>query len=357
MSPEPPLRAWVRPPLTQGSVARQWQRIEERLEARGARHGRRWLWAGSLAGALALGGAALWVGARGGSSSAPPAAVAAIGSVLSLSDGSKISLDQGAELEVQRDEPRHVATALRSGAARFEVVPDAARSFTVVARGVEVRVVGTEFRVAVDGATEEVTVSVTKGIVEVRHPARPDDVKRLHPGESWSTRPAPARAEPPADAVPAQPPPAQPLATGTPAAPPAQGNAAAAPAAPSADAAQKLFDAANQARRAGDLARAATLYRQLVARHPGDARAQIAALELGRIEMERGQGTNAEDALKTAASSAAGSSVHEDALARLVRLYDGQGKRAACEEARRRYLTTYPSGVHVAAVKAACAPR
>ncbi|CAN94978.1 hypothetical protein predicted by Glimmer/Critica [Sorangium cellulosum So ce56] len=68
MNPEPPLRAWVRPPLTQGSAARQWQRIKERLEARGARHGRRWLWAGSLAGALALGAAALWVGARGGSS-------------------------------------------------------------------------------------------------------------------------------------------------------------------------------------------------------------------------------------------------------------------------------------------------
>src|SRR5690349_20508988 len=115
MNPEPPLRAWVRPPLTPGSVARQWQRIEERLDARSAQHGRRWLWAGSLAGALALGAGALWVGVRGGSSSAPPAAVAAVGSVLSLSDGSKISLEQGAELEVQRDEPRHIATALRSG--------------------------------------------------------------------------------------------------------------------------------------------------------------------------------------------------------------------------------------------------
>ncbi|WP_438021947.1 FecR domain-containing protein [Sorangium sp. So ce233] len=370
MNPEPPLREWVRPPVTQGSVARQWQRIEERLDAPGARHAPRWLWAGGLAGAIALGAAALWVGGRGGPEGAQPAAVAAAGSVLSLADGSTIALDQGAELEVQRDEPRHVAAVLRAGAARFEVVPDAARPFTVTARGVVVRVVGTAFRVAVDPASEEVTVAVSKGVVEVRHPARPGEVKRLHAGESWSTAAEPppagprddapaappegAPATPPEDAAALAPPAQPPAAAGSPAAPPAQGNAAPAT---SSDAAQKLFEAANQARRAGDLARAATLYRQLVAKHPSDARAQVAALELGRIEMERGKGSNAEDALKTAASSAAGSSVHEDALARLVRLYDSQEKRSACEDARRRYLATYPNGVHAAAVRSACAPR
>ncbi|MGK3992931.1 FecR domain-containing protein [Sorangium sp. So ce1024] len=382
MGHEPQLREWVRPPLTEGGVARQWQRIEERLDASGARLAPRWLWAGGLAGALALGAAALWVGGRGEPADAPTAAARASASVLSLSDGSTIALDEGAELDVQRDEPRHIAAVLRSGAARFDVAPDPARPFTVTARGVVVRVVGTAFRVAVDGASEEVSVAVTQGVVEVHHEARPGEVKRLRAGESWSTAPeaAPAtpQAEPPGDApppppegAPATPPegapatpqggtalarPAQPpAAAGSPGAPAAQGPAAAA--APGADAAQKLFEAANQARRAGDLERAAALYRQLVAKHPGDARAQIAALELGRIEMERGKGANAEDALRTAASSSAGSSVHEDALARLVRLYDSQGKRDACEEARRRYLATYPNGVHAAAVRSACGSR
>jgi hypothetical protein len=128
--------------------------------------------------------------------------------------------------------------------------------------------------------------------------------------------------------------------------------------------ARSLFESANQARRGGDLARASTLYRELTRRFPNDPRARVAALELGRIEMDRGRDRDrdhdpavAEQALRQASSAEAGSSVHEDALARLVQLYAAKGDARACQVAQARYLAAYPNGVHGAQVRAACAPR
>lgn len=275
------------------------------------------------------------------------------GSVVVLADGSRVMLDGDARLGMPINEPGRVATSLERGSALFDVVPDHERSFTVTVGDVEVRVVGTQFRVDRDPVSRAVTVAVVRGVVEVRSAAEPGEVHRLVAGESWTTPRAEAEPAPPispsARAPAAEP--AEPIVPGP--GPTAVRSAAA----PSEDA-RSLFEAANQARRSGDLVRAGAHYRELMRRYPSDPRARIAALELGRIEMDRGSDPAvAEQALRTASSAEAGSSVHEDALARLVQLYAAKGDTSACQAARARYLATYPSGVHGAQVRAACAPR
>jgi TolA-binding protein len=308
---------------------------------------------------MTLVGAALGLGALGVGLSRlqhVPDSVAlapAGGSVVVLADGSRVTLDGDARLEVPINEPAHVATSLERGSALFDVVPDHDRSFTVIVGEVEVRVVGTQFRVDRDPTSRTVTVAVIRGVVEVRNTAEPGEVHRLGAGESWST----PRAEvapslplsPSAGALAA--PSADPIVPGP---GPSTARSAAAPI----EDARSLFEAANQARRSGDLARASAHYRELMRRYPSDPRARIAALELGRLEMDRGSDPLvAEQALRTASSAEAGSSVHEDALARLVQLYAAKGDTNACQVARGRYLAAYPNGVHSAQVRAACASR
>jgi TolA-binding protein len=238
-------------------------------------------------------------------------------------------------LEVVRDEPVHVELLLKQGGGRFRVKPDPARPFVVQAGDVVVTVVGTEFTVAID--PDEVRVSVDHGIVEVER--RSGEPRRLLAGESWSTRTEPKHAEAPTSANADEPIVAE--------APPSVSATASTNA-------RSLFESANAARRAGNVQLAAQLYRDLVSRFPDDPRAKLAAFELGRLELELGRSDDAEKSLERAASGKAGSAVHEDALAKLVRLYDGRGDQAACRRARDQYLATYPSGVHADSVRKSC---
>lgn len=352
MTPKEPLRPWLDPGLDSARIARQWAGIEAGLDRR-ARP--RWTWgAALLGGALAL--TALGVGISHWSHAPESAAVAPPGgSVLVLADGSHVALDREAKLELPTNERTHVAASLKGGSARFDVVPAPDRVFTVIAGEVEVRVAGTQFQLDFDPTSGAVTVAVFGGAAEVRSAAQPGEVHRLGVGETWSTSqaaPLSPSAQPPAVAS------ADPIAPAPPAPSAEPGPAPVRSAAAPAEDARALFESANQARRAGDLARASAQYRELLRRYPNDPRAKVAALELGRIEMDRDRDpAGAELALRTASGAATGTSVHEDALARLVQLYAAKGDARACQEARARYLTAYPNGVHGAQVRAACAPR
>lgn len=159
-------------------------------------------------------------------------------SVVVLADGSRVTLDGEAKLEMPINEPAHVAASLERGSALFDVVPDPARSFTVIVGDVEVRVAGTQVRVDHEPTSHAVTVAVLRGAVEVRNAAEPGEVHQLDAGQTWSA----PRAE---------------IATALPA--PAPGGPAVgsthASAAPSEDA-RSLSSAPNRARRSGDFARA-----------------------------------------------------------------------------------------------------
>jgi transmembrane sensor len=351
----PPSRH-VQPDVSEARVDRLWQGLESRLEKRPARPWR-WLVLGTaLAGAAA--GGVLWLDAT--RSAAAERAVLSDAKLetktdelsVTLGDGSSVKLASQSEVRVQGSRSSAIALSLARGELSCDVTHREGRKFTVLAGDVEVRVIGTRFSVRrTAGAEPRVEVSVSRGVVEVRSARRPDVVARVAAGQNWiesSAEPEPlARAEPPA----------APAVASVPSEPELQKReispAASAPLA--VPAARELFEKAAESRRAGDAAAAARAYEELLRLHPGDARASLAAFELGRLRMDRlGDRAGAITALERAVALQVGPTFREDALARLVSVYAAQGNFKACQRARDRYLSSYPRGVHAGAVTTRC---
>jgi transmembrane sensor len=109
------------------------------------------------------------------SSGAAPVAIATqIGQdkVVSLKDGSKLTVGARSSLAVKLDDPRRREVVLKEGEAFFEVAHNPDRPFYVIAGDAQVRVVGTKFDVRRVG--DDVQVSVLEGRVEVRRRGRDD---------------------------------------------------------------------------------------------------------------------------------------------------------------------------------------
>ena len=103
------------------------------------------------------------------------------------------------------------------------------------------------------------------------------------------------------------------------------------------------------------LTAAAATYEEVLAHHASDPRAALAALELGRIQMDHLANPAAaivslEQALKLGPRAA----FREDALARLARAYAQLGRRTDCRRARDTYAREYANGIHAAAVSRLC---
>jgi TolA-binding protein len=333
-------------------MARLWSGISARLEQR--KPARRWVWMTAGAMAVAAAGAFAFVASERGPSPWEGAAFETEHAPLTvaLADGSSMRLDSSSRVEVSGSEEQGVHLALKRGRIECKVTHRRAPSFIVTADGVEVRVVGTRFSVESRRDAEErrVEVRVDEGAVEVRSPGRPGEVERVEAGRTWSqvirTDPvAGARAEPaPAQAVPE----AQPSSAPVPNVPEAKPEAKPA-------GARELLEEANEYRREGRLAEAARSYESLLARHPNDGRAGLAAFELGRLRMDRlGDLPGAIQALERAMTLAPGSGFREDAMARLVTAYGRSGNNARCTRARDAYLKRYPEGVHRQTVAKQC---
>nr|PZN17263.1 MAG: hypothetical protein DIU78_24560 [Pseudomonadota bacterium] len=277
-----------------------------------------------------------------------------------LEDDSRIELSAYSRVELAGSTPNALRLRLERGSVRCNVTRRRDRHFIVAARGVEVRVLGTRFSVSM--ADSRVDVAVDEGSVEVRTPGAAGITRRLLSGERWSidldvmdrelvsgeTAPTPA-----------------PSPSTRRRSPPASGKARPAPSAGANDqgpleaaSARELFDSANLARRAGDVESAVRAYEMLLARHPRDARAALAAFELGRLKLERlGDPAGAVPVLELAVAQAPSAGLREDALARLVQALAASGDYERCREERRTYLERYPKGVHVATVTARCPDR
>lgn len=122
-------------------------------------------WAGG--GVLAAGLCALLLLARPPAADAPAETAYATGPgatrALALADGSRVVLDRSSEVRV-RDGSSPEITLVRGGAL-FTVRHDPGRSFTVRARGVRIRDIGTRFEVSTSG--RHVAVAVAEGRVAV----------------------------------------------------------------------------------------------------------------------------------------------------------------------------------------------
>lgn len=276
-----------------------------------------------------------------------------------FSDGSKASLrDLGTELHSDVESATLVSLELVRGAARFDVVPGRARLFRVQAGEVTVEVLGTSFEVERDG--ERARVSVARGRVAVRWSQ--DQSVELGAGEAgWFPRPRP-QTRPPAQSgsvrVPStrREPPRSPreswrdpaergeferayeLLRHTPKA--------------VADDVEELLLAADTARLSGHPEAALSYLRKVVAEHPRDSRASLAAFTLGGVLMQQlGQPREAEAAYAQARELSLNASLAEDALARQVEAAFRAGDAAHARALATEYVARYPEGRRVRAVR------
>jgi TolA-binding protein len=364
MIEEQKLSAYVGRDLTERERAEQWENIERRLARRGPRRPRRIAPFLVLAGALAVAALALVVHRRAAPSVWDGALLDSGADQVSvaLGDGSRIDLLPASRVAVVEGSARSVRLDLRKGSARFDVTHVEGRTFSVKSGNVSIRVVGTRFTVTtskVDGGSK-VSVAVERGVVEAESAPGAEPV-RIRAGETWSTvqtaeiaatkpetPPAPSATVAAASDAPAKADEAQ--VTAERSAPFAAPHAA-----KNEPTSQDLFESANAARQAGDARGAAAAFDALLRRYPSDARAGLAAFELGRLRMDQlGDVPGAVVALRRAAATAPSSGFREDALARLVQAYGTLGNVDACERTRSAYLASYPAGVHASAVRKAC---
>jgi TolA-binding protein len=359
----PPSR-YVQPEVDAARIERLWSGVEQRMAERPVRRPWRWLALGTALSAAAA-FSFFWVEnrARPGAEAARAEHAPLEGAKLetksdelavTLGDGSSVKLASQSEVQVQGSRASAISLSLVRGELACDVTHREGRRFTVVAGDVEVRVVGTRFSVKRTlMPAGRVEVSVARGVVEVRSARQPGVVARVAAGQDWSENAEPAASSTTAATTPA---PAPPAAEGDAHGllPPKHEAAAVASAAPT-PSARELFEKAGESRRAGDAAAAARAYEELLRTHPSDARASLAAFELGRLRMDRlGDLSGAVAALERAVAMQVGPTFREDALARLVSVYASQGNFGACRRARDRYLASYPGGVHAAAVATRC---
>lgn len=366
----PPLRGYLRAGVDERSVSRMWRAIDARTAPGAERRSRSaaWLLASLLA--VLLGGVG-WqlVDWR----SAPTLAISGVlvtrdgqrfdlleapaegaARQVTLADGSRIEAEPGARVEGLASTPSEFVLLLRRGRARFSVTPGGPRRWLIETRAGRVEVVGTLFWV--DAGAEEVRVHVEEGAVLVRSPELPDGVRRLDAGHSLSLG---VRVEPAADAVHSllspRPAPEAPDAGEAPGravvgSAAHAGRARSQPrrsqaARPGASSAQRLWAAADRARRAGDAARAARLLERLLREHPRDSQAGLGAFSLGALYLEQlEQPQLAAQAFRRALDLDIPAPLREDCYRRWAESARAAGDRAGVARAVEEYARDFPTG-------------
>lgn len=381
-----PLSEFVQVDTSAARADRMWSQLRSRVERPAARQ--RWAVPRALllAAALLLSFAAGLVITRQEPRSGWAELRTSAGATnVRLQDGSALTLAPHTSLSVREQSGQSVQLVLESGGVECDVTHVPERAFSVVAAGYAVLVRGTRFQVQLSHERNELAVAVHAGRVEVREERTERAEVLLGAGQRWSValepRPGASVADDAGNMSPSSPlfvadagvslpsragpndlanpaissNPTNPTKSSRPARTAVrnrvveQGTGAKQPGA------RILFDRANAARRRGELTAAAQSYEQLLREHGGDARAGLAAFELGRLRMDVFHDVHgAIEVLQLAARAAKEEALREDALARLVRAHQilRQGER--CRSARAEYLQVYPTGTHVLAMLKAC---
>jgi hypothetical protein len=288
-----------------------------------------------------------------------------------LPDGSRIVLGPSSRLLLVNVSRQRVRLELERGTIDVAATHLAGRTFSVGARVLDIDVVGTRFRVEVGPPPSDVQVSVREGRVRVTSRNDAEHPRYLGAGEVWSSHPSPAQSvSAPAVAVQAVPDAGKPH------------DAPAKPRLPTRFAelyregryvdaytlvaddftarshdlgADELFTLAETARLSGHPRDAATAFDALRTRFRANPRAPLAALELGRLDLdELDQPSAAKEALEDAIQLQPDGFFREDADARRIQALEEMGLRAECAAARAQYLDAYPQGSHRTSVARRC---
>jgi transmembrane sensor len=298
-------------------------------------------------------------------SSASPAAF------IEFNDGSHITALPDTKLESLESTSKLFVIALQRGEARFEVTPGGPRRWQIEAGIARVEVVGTRFSVSRE--PEKVSVRVDHGVVLVRAATVPGGAIRLEAGKSLdvlSTRVAqldpvqgPRPSASPAEGNARVPPSTEPTTPRDSAWREAtrSGRHAAAYAALGDLGFQRevartsglgeLFALADMARLSGHPEQAVLPLEAILQRQSAGSSAALAAMTLGKIELERARPREAARAFERALAAGAPSTLREDVFVRLVQAYVRAGDRSSAERAAARYAALFPEGRHRAEVE------
>jgi hypothetical protein len=353
----------VRVPLSAERNERMWRRLEADLG-----RPRRPSWVAPVA-LIAVAAAVAFLGlaTRRPPPSAPRIArdeVRPVAEGVALPDGSRLRPGQGARTAVIVASRSEIRVRLIQGSASLEVTRDEGRSFVLEAGPAEVRADGARFRAELAGDPLLLSLTVAEGAVSVVSPAG-QPLASLQAGQSWTLRsvdPAPSGSAPPrrVESPPSRPAPSAPR----PAEPEPPRNPAAEPEPPrstetdTSTSPRALFARADAARLDGRTGEAARHLERLCTSFPGDARAGVAAFQLGRLKLrEMGDPGGAVRWLRVALDHPSAGAYREDAAADLVEALDRAGQLAGCQKARDSFASAHPSSVRLAAVLRRCAPR
>ena len=284
-------------------------------------------------------------------------------SAIRYADGSVAELGaQGGIVHLDQQSVELVSSTVVSGSARFDVVPNHARTFEVHAGDVCVRVLGTAF--VVERSGNGARVAVERGRVRVSWPGG-EAVLGVGEGGEF----------PPSNAVPVE---SLPLDRDD-----ASDHDAAAPdhdaaAAPRVwrdlarrgqyaqafaalrqtpndvrDEPQDLLLAADVARLSSHPAQAVAPLRKVSKLYPSDPRAPVAAFTLGRVLLDDlGRASEAASAFALAERLGPGGPLAGDALAREVEALKRSGQIAQARSVAQKYVTLHPDGRHAASLRA-----
>ena len=113
------------------------------------------------------------------------------------------------------------------------------------------------------------------------------------------------------------------------------------------DAAPELFTRANAARRGGELARAKSLYSELIARYPASEEARLSEISLGKLLLASGEPAQAEREFRRYLS-AGGAPLAEEALVSQAESFRAMSRTSDERKAWQRLLAQHPESVYAA---------
>lgn len=368
-------------------VAQQRQRLLDTIRLQSATRTRRWdptwVWAGVAGAALA---AALVVMLPHSTTIAEPVKAALTGAplkeggwietvdtpqTLTFSEGSRVQVAGHSKARIGRLSTEAANIILESGKIHAKITKDTGLTWTIAAGPYRVRVVGTEFDVEWNFASQRFAVRVQEGNVRVAGAALPREGLALVPGQTLERTPPQIATADPVQPTPAPRTgetngPAKAVRSARHGAPPAHAStiswqqlardgkyAKALRAAQSMGIAAQLDGAnaedllllANTARYAGDGRTAHAAFIRLRERYPGDRTASLAAFSLGKLAIDT-EGNPAEAArwFKTFLQESPRGDLAAGARARLMNALLAQGDRNGAESVARDYLEFHPGG-------------
>jgi TolA-binding protein len=268
---------------------------------------------------------------------------------LDFSEGSRIDVEPGARARVTDLGANGASLVVERGSLHVRVVHRESSDWWVVGGPFAVHVVGTEFDVAWDPQTEELTVSMQSGRVLVEGPCAGAGPRAVSAPETVhltcaATAKQDASASPSASGAVAVAD-ADATALVVDSAAPAASSAAPSDPADLASSGHELVELGSAARLAGDARGARHYYEVARRRFPGTDAAAIAAYHLGRMAFDgKHAWAEAERWFGVYLAESPGGALAPEALGRSMECAENRGDHARARELAKRYLAAYPSG-------------